>query len=135
MKKLSGYVLTALAASVLCLGCRKASEPNIFTIVQLRVTCHAASADVERLEVDNALEGSFIRDLNTRQDYEIPVFQKGQATVKLRKGVYLIAFDGVATFSDGQRKRVRCSSHNYPDKAVALLEDTRTLQLELTILN
>lgn len=135
MRKLCEYVLALLAASVLCFGCGEAFEPNIFAIVRLHVTCQAASADVERLEVDNALEGSFIRDLNTRQEYAIPTFQKGRATVKLRKGVYLIAFDGNATFSDGQRKRVRCSSHNYPDKAVALLEDTQTLQLELTILN
>ena len=86
---------------VLC-GCEKDSGQNVFSIVTLNVTCPSVSAGIERVEVDNSLDGSFIRDLNTRQEYDIPTFQVGTATVKLRKGIYMISFDGKAVFSDGQ---------------------------------
>lgn len=74
-----------LILSVVLCGCEKDSGQNVFSIVTLNVTCPSVSAGIERLEVDNSLDGSFIRDLNTRQEYDIPTFQVGTATVKLRK--------------------------------------------------
>ena len=91
-----------LMLSVVLCGCEKDSGQNVFSIVTLNVTCPSVSAGIERVEVDNSLDGSFIRDLNTRQEYDIPTFQVGTATVKLRKGIYMISFDGKAVFSDGQ---------------------------------
>ncbi len=120
--------------SILLCGCEKDSGQNIFTIVTLNVTCPSVNAEIERVEVDNSLDGSFIRDLNTRQEYEIPVFQVGTTTVKLKKGIYLISFDGKAVFSDGQRKKVRFAGHNSPSTAVELLNDKEILNLELTVL-
>ena len=119
---------------ILLCGCEKDSGQNIFTIVTMNVTCPSVSAGIERVEVDNSLEGSFIRDLNTRQEYEIPTFQVGTATVKLRKGIYMISFDGKAVFSDGQRKKVRFAGYNSPMTSVTLLNDKETLNLELTVL-
>lgn len=84
--------------------------------------------------MDNSLDGSFIRDLNTRQEYDIPTFQVGTATVKLRKGIYMISFDGKAVFSDGQRKKIRFAGYNSPMTSVTLLNDKETLNLELTVL-
>ena len=98
------------------------------------MTCPSVSAGIERVEVDNSLDGSFIRDLNTRQEYDIPTFQVGTATVKLRKGIYMISFDGKAVFSDGQRKKVRFAGYNSPMTSVTLLNDKETLNLELTVL-
>lgn len=118
---------------ILC-GCEKDSGQNIFTIVTINVTCPSVEAAIERVEVDNSLDGSFIRDLNTRQEYEIPVFQVGTTTVKLKKGIYMISFDGKAVFSDGQRKKVRFAAYNSPATAVELLNDKETLNLELTVL-
>ena len=123
-----------LPLSVILCGCEKDSEQNVFTIVTMNVTCPSISAGIERVEVDNALDGSFIRDLNTRQEYEIPTFQVGTATVKLRKGIYMISFDGKAVFSDGQRKKVRFAGYNSPMTSVTLLNDKETLDLELTVL-
>lgn len=123
-----------LPLSVILCGCEKDSEQNVFTIVTMNVTCPSISAGIERVEVDNALDGSFIRDLNTRQEYEIPTFQVGTATVKLRKGIYMISFDGKSVFSDGQRKKVRFAGYNSPMTSVTLLNDKETLNLELTVL-
>lgn len=120
--------------SILLCGCEKDSGQNIFTIVTLNVTCPSVNAEIERVEVDNSLDGSFIRDLNTKQEYEIPTFQVGTTTVKLRKGLYMISFDGKAVFSDGQRKKVRFAAYNSPATAIELLSDKETLNLELTVL-
>ncbi len=122
------------AFSLFLCGCEKDSGQNVFTIVTINVTCPSVSAGIERVEVDNSLDGSFIRDLNTRQEYEIPTFQVGTATVKLRKGLYMISFDGKAVFSDGRRQKVRFAGYNSPMTSVALLNDTETLNLELTVL-
>lgn len=123
-----------LMLSVVLCGCEKDSGQNAFSIVTLNVTCPSVSAGIERGEVDNSLDGSFIRDLNTRQEYDIPTFQVGTATVKLRKGIYMISFDGKAVFSDGQRKKVRFAGYNSPMTSVTLLNDKETLNLELTVL-
>ena len=118
---------------VLC-GCEKDSGQNVFSIVTLNVTCPSVSAGIERVEVDNSLDGSFIRDLNTRQEYDIPTFQVGTATVKLRKGIYMISFDGMAVFSVGSRKKVSCSCFIWLLTFVCLVNDKETLNLELTVL-
>lgn len=123
-----------LTLSVVLCGCEKDTGQNVFSIVTLNVTCPSVSAGIERVEVDNSLDGSFIRDLNTRQEYDIPTFQVGTATVKLRKGIYMISFDGKAVFSDGQRKKVRFAGYNSPMTSVTLLNDKETLNLELTVL-
>lgn len=123
-----------LMLSVVLCSCEKDSGQNVFSIVTLNVTCPSVSAGIESVEVDNSLDGSFIRDLNTRQEYDIPTFQVGTATVKLRKGIYMISFDGKAVFSDGQRKKVRFAGYNSPMTSVTLLNDKETLNLELTVL-
>lgn len=123
-----------LMLSVVLCSCEKDSGQNVFSIVTLNVTCPSVSVGIERVEVDNSLDGSFIRDLNTRQEYDIPTFQVGTATVKLRKGIYMISFDGKAVFSDGQRKKVRFAGYNSPMTSVTLLNDKETLNLELTVL-
>ena len=123
-----------LMLSIILCGCEKNTGQNIFTIVTINVTCPSVEAAIERVEVDNSLDGSFIRDLNTRQEYEIPTFQVGTTTVKLKKGIYMISFDGKAVFSDGQRKKIRFAAYNSPATAVELLNDKETLNLELTVL-
>lgn len=123
-----------LSLPIFLCGCGSDMEQNIFTIVTINVTCPSVNAKIERVEVDNSLDGSFICDLNTRQRYEIPTFQIGTATVKLRKGLYMISFDGKAVFSDGQRRKVRFAGYNSPMTSVSLLNDKETLNLELSVL-
>lgn len=127
-------IISLILLSAAVCGCEKNPDENIFTIVTMNVTCPAVNAGIERVEIDNSLDGSFIRDLNTRQEYEIPTFQVGSATVKLRKGIYMISFDGKAVFSDGQRKKVRFAGYNSPMTSVTLLDNKETLNLELTVL-
>lgn len=133
LRTMCSLVLGFLLSAALC-GCEKDPGQNIYTIVTMNVSCPSVSAGIERVEVDNSLDGSFIQDLNTRQEYEIPDFQVGTATVRLRKGIYMISFDGKAVFSDGQRKKVRFAGYNSPMTSVALLNDKETLNLELTVM-
>ena len=87
--------------------------------------------NIVRMEVDQTLAGTFIRNLNTRMDYDFPLFVNGEGTVKLLKGVYLIAFDATATFADGKSKRVRYSGSSSPAKALNLLGDNEVVVLKL----
>lgn len=134
MGKTSRIFFTLILATLLC-GCEKDAGQNIFTMVTLNLCCPSVeNATVERLVPDNSLAGTFIRDINTLQEYEVPVFQVGTANIRLRKGVYLMAFDGEATFTDGSVRNVRFSKLSSPENAVHLLQDTETLTLELTVL-
>ena len=111
-------------------GCGKDLTDNLFTTVSLQAQMPDGS-NIVRMEVDQTLAGSYIRNLNTRMDFDFPLFINGEGTVKLLKGVYLIAFDATATFSNGKQKRVRYSGNNSPAKAVSLLHDNETIILKL----
>lgn len=130
----SVLIIIAVIASALACGCTKDADQNIFTYVTFEVTCPSVDATVERLVPDTTLAGTFIRDINTLQEYEVPIFQVGTANLRLRKGVYLISFDGEATFSNGQTRSVRFSKYTSPENAIQLLDDSETVTLELTLL-
>ena len=110
-------------------GCKKQSD-DIYTTVSLRAQM-PDGRNIVRMEVDETLAGSFIRNLNTRMDYDFPLFVNGEGTVKLLKGVYLISFDATATFSNGKHKRVRYSRSSSPEKALNLLNDNEIVVLKL----
>ena len=63
------------------------------------------------------------------------VFVNNRGTVRVQKGVYLISFDAVATFSDGSVARVRSSEHANAERAVNLLGDVEAVVLNLTVIN
>lgn len=132
MMKKTAFSLFLLAASLLC-SCERNSGAEIFTTV----TLHAVMPDgsnIVSMKISGDLPGNFLRNLNTRQEYEFPVFVNGSCTLRLLKGIYLIAFDADAVFADGTVKRVRSYSHSNPDKGAVLLDEEETVELELVVL-
>ena len=123
-------IVCVIAMSTVLGGCGKDSTDNLFTIVSLQAQMPDGS-NIVRMEVDQTLAGSYIRNLNTRMDFDFPLFINGEGTIKLLKGVYLISFDATAIFSNGKQKRVRYSGNNSLEKAVNLLHDKETVILKL----
>lgn len=122
-------IFCLLSLFALFCGCKKQSD-DIYTTVLLKAQM-PDGRNIVRMEVDETLAGTFIRNLNTRMDYDFPLFVNGEGTVKLLKGVYLIAFDATATFADGKSKRVRYSGSSSPAKALNLLGDNEVVVLKL----
>ena len=118
-------VFSYVAAVVLFLtlsGCSK--ERQVFCDLTLRLV-QPDGLQAVTVRIDNTLPGNVLRNYNTGQNYDFPLFLKG---------VYLIAFDGVATLSDGSVRTFRFSGYNAPDKAVSILDDVQTVELEVRAL-
>ena len=121
-------LLTVLTA------CEDRGDEHLFCDVTL-MTSLPDGRSIVRMEADASLAGTFLRNVNNRQEYDFPLFVNNRGTVRVQKGVYLISFDARATFSDGTTARVRSSQHANPEKAVTLLNDTEAVVLQLTLLN
>ncbi len=83
------------------------------------------------LTVDNSLPGNYFRNLNTGETYDYPAFVNGRCEVEVLKGVYVLAFDGVAAFSDGSARQVRMAEYASSLKAVSLTADQAEVKLKL----
>lgn len=121
----------AILATLSLLSCSRNEE--IFCDVTLEVSVKG-SPDYVSIVIDPSLKGNMFRNLNTAQDYPMPAIVGGTASMRVLKGLYMIAFDGKITLTDGTVRTVRFSAHNSPDKAVYLLGDSETISLELTML-
>ena len=86
------------------------------------------------LTVDPSLDGNFLRNVNTLETYDIPAFINGTARLRVLKGLYVLAFDGVAELEDGREKKVRFAGHTTEANAFQALEDDVTLPLTLVVL-
>ena len=127
-------VFSYVAAVVLFLtlsGCSK--ERQVFCDLTLRLV-QPDDLQAVTVRTDNTLPGNVLRNYNTGQNYDFPLFVNGAANLRVLKGVYLIAFDGVATLSDGSVRTFRFSGYNAPDKAVSILDDVQTVELEVRAL-
>ena len=120
-----------LAAVLLSSSCGK--EQDIFCEVTLQVSVKG-NPDYVSIEIDPSLKGNMFRNLNTYQDYSMPAIIGGTASMRVLKGLYMISFDGTIHLTDGSRRTVRFSQYNSPDKAIYLLEDSATIEMELTLL-
>ncbi len=127
--------MAAMAASTgLCASCEKDADQDIYT----QVTMIARLTDgrsIVRMEVDETLDGTYLRNINNRMDYEYPLFINNYGSVRLQKGIYLMAFEADAVFADGTTARVRCSGYSTAETAVELLDDYETIELYLTQIN
>ena len=47
------------------------------------------------------------------------------------QGVYIFAFDGTATLTDGSTRRVRCYEHRSPNDSVNIIDDDVEITIEL----
>ena len=122
-----------LIIAVLALaGCEKSSQ-DINCLVTLEVNIPGRDAPVS-IVADQSLDGTMFRNINTLEDYSIPVITGGVAQLQVLKGIYMIAFDADAVFADGTRLRVRSAQYNSPEKSVRLVDDNCTLALNLIVL-
>lgn len=124
-------VFLVFFASVCIASCGKAGE-DMYSVVTLKAV--AGEIGLVAIRVDNSLDGNFFRNLNTGEEYEYPLFTNGSCTLRVLKGVYIFAFDGSATLSDGTVKKVRCYAHRSPNDSVNILEDELTLEFDLLML-
>ena len=77
---------------------------------------------------------NYFRDLNTGQEYDIPIFVDGKCRMKVLKGVYLVSFDGLAALADGSACRVRSAEYSTSLNAVNLVGDRAELLIHLIVL-
>lgn len=120
MKKLALILFLSLLISC--------TRQNLFCRVTLQVE---AERPMVALTVDNSLEGNYLRNLNTGETYPFPVFVNGKCEVQVLKGVYVLAFDGVAAYADGTARRVRSAQYATMLDAVTLAEDEAVVTLKL----
>ena len=104
------------------------SRQNLFCRVTLQVD---SAQPVVALTVDNSLEGNYFRNLNTGETYPFPVFVNGKCELQVLKGVYVLAFDGLAAYADGTARRVRSAQYATMLDAVTLTADEATVTLKL----
>lgn len=120
MKKLA--LILSLLVLVSC------TKQNLFCRVTLQVE---SELPVVALTVDNTLAGNYFRNLNTGETYPFPVFVNGKCEVQVLKGVYVLAFDGLAAYADGSAHRVRSAQYATMLDAVTLTGDDVSLTLKL----
>ena len=120
MKKLA--LILSLLVLVSC------TKQNLFCRVTLQVE---SEQPIVALTVDNSLTGNYFRNLNTGETYPFPVFVNGKCEVQVLKGVYVLAFDGVAAYADGTARRVRSAQYATMLDAVTLTGDNVTVTLKL----
>ncbi len=120
MKKLA--LICSLLVLVSC------TKQNLFCRVTLQVE---SELPVVALTVDNTLAGNYFRNLNTGETYPFPVFVNGKCELQVLKGVYVLAFDGLAAYADGTARRVRSAQYATMLDAVTLTGDNATVTLKL----
>lgn len=127
-------ILSISAAAILILlvahSCTKEQD------IMCEVTFTATLSDGTRflsMVVDPEPKGNFMRNLNTRQDFDFPVFVNGTGKISVLRGMYYLAFDAEVTMADGSTKSVRCTQYNSPEKSIPLLEAQVEVPLLLTV--
>jgi hypothetical protein len=125
----------ALVISLLALlcGCTKAVEQKYFCVLTLQTELSDGRVPVS-ITVDPALPGNQFCNLNTGIEYSFPTLVNNSGLMEVQKGVYIVAFDGDALFSDGSHATVRFTEWGTPSSAITLMENSQTLVLKLTVL-
>lgn len=90
-------LLTVLTA------CEDRGDEHLFCDVTL-MTSLPDGRSIVRMEADASLAGTFLRNVNNRQEYDFPLFVNNRGTVRVQKGVYLISFDARAHSPTGRRR-------------------------------
>lgn len=102
---------------------------DIYSNVTLNAVC--GDMQLPAIRVDNSVKGNYFSNLNTGKRYDYPLFVNGKCTLKVLKGVYIFAFDGTATLTDGSTRRVRCYEHRSPNDSVNIIDDDVEITIEL----
>ena len=122
-----------LSLLVLLSGCTKTVEQKYMCVVTLQTELSDGRVPVS-ITVDPTLPGNQFRNLNTGIQYAFPALVNNSGLMEVQKGVYIVAFDGDALFSDGSHATVRFTEWGTPSSAITLMENSQTLVLKLTVL-
>ena len=98
-----------LTAILFLTSCEVDGGENIYSEVDFSV-CLPDSAQIAILRIDYTLEGTFLRNINTRHEYTLPAFINNRCHIRLRKGIYVLSFDGPLRLPT-----VRCGVSVLPD--------------------
>lgn len=134
MKKLLTYLFIPLSLLLTGSSCEDKTEEKLYCDLILRAQLPDGRTIV-RMEADETLTSTYLRNINNRMEYEFPIFINNQGTVRVQKGVYVLSFDAIVTFDNGKTARVRSSEYTTSEKAINLLTNSETVILNLTLLN
>ena len=122
-----------LTAILSLASCEVDGGENIYSEVDFSVRL-PDDARIAVLRIDYTLAGTFLRNINTRYEYTLPVFIDSRCHIKVRKGIYVLSFDGDATLADGTVRRVRFAGHSVNRDALSLTSDHESVLLNLAYL-
>lgn len=86
---------------------------------------------IQIVRPDNGQSTTFLRDINNNRTYPIPSFIDNHASLRLEKGVYVMAFDGDAVMPDGSVRRVRMAGHSVIKDALTFNDAKVTVTLNI----
>lgn len=127
MKKV--FILSVL---ILLCGCTKTVEQKYMCVVTLQAELSDGRVPVS-ITVDPTLPGNQFYNLNTGMNYNLPTLVNNTGLMEVQKGVYMVAFDGDALFSDGSHATVRFTQWGTPSTAINLMEDSQVITLKLIV--
>lgn len=127
------FAILLMPALLSLTSCNVDGGENIYSEVEFSV-CLPDNAHIAVLRIDYTLAGTFFRNINTRSEYILPAFINNSCHIKVRKGVYVISFDGDATLDDGTVRRIRSAGHSVNRDALTLMNDNESVLLNLDYL-
>lgn len=133
MQKIIFKIFLCLVSVAGFSACSDDNPDNNYTNVEMKVALPSGE-QIVLLTPDNGNAGTFLRNVNNYFEYEIPVFVDNRATMRIEKGVYIMAFDGSATMADGTIRRVRMTAHSVMRDAIELTSDNESITLPLSFL-
>ena len=125
------YAVLCMVAASSCAGF---DEEGLFSQVRI-VLEFPDGRNAVLVTVEGDEDVSFFRNINTRRNYDYPLFVNGTGRMTVQKGVYVFGFDAVADFGDGTLRRVRSAQHRQPSSSVDLLDGEEELVVKLTWLD
>jgi len=131
MKHICAAVLCLLAAVALP-ACDDAPD-DIYADVEMLLVAPGGERLV-MVRPDNGEPSTFLRDINNKREYPMPLFVDNRAEVRLERGVYIMAFDGEAVMADGKVRRVRMTGHSVMRDAIILNNARETVTLNVIFL-
>lgn len=133
--KIAKYIYTLFLSVIAAVSFSACSDDtaDIYADVEMLL----ATPDGELIQIvrpDNGQPTTFLRDINNNRVYPIPSFIDNRATVRVEKGVYVMAFDGEAVMPDGSVRRVRMTGHSVMKDALTFNDANVTVTLNVFFL-
>ncbi|MCM1450635.1 MAG: hypothetical protein NC102_00030 [Clostridium sp.] len=129
------YICACLSCMLMALPFSACSDDpaDLYAEVEM-ILATDASDHIQIVRPDNGQPTTFLTDINNKRVYEIPTFIDNRATVRVEKGVYVMAFDADAVMPNGVVKRVRMLGHSVMHDALTFDKARQTVTLKIIFL-